>query len=315
MRTAGSYDARDLAARRSASRTTVSVILPARNEAATIAAIVTAIRRDLMDTVTLVDELLVVDSGSTDDTATIARAAGARVVAAADIRPDLGNQTGKGEALWKGLLATTGDVVVFLDADLQEFSSSYVVGLLGPLLTDPSVSFVKAAYDRPLLAGGQFFAEAGGRVTELVARPLLNAHWPELAWIVQPLAGEYAARRPLLASLPFVTGYGVDLALLVDAYDAVGVGGIAQVDLGRKTHRHQSDASLGLMSAAIWRTALDRLDRSGRVKLGDDLGATLTQFRRAETGFASVTSDVVLDERPPLDRVSTSGHPLDRASK
>ena len=205
MRAAGSYDARDLAARRTASCTTVSVILPARNEAATIAAIVTAIRRDLMDTVAmdtvaLVDELLVVDSGSTDDTAAVARACGARVLAAADVRPELGNYAGKGEALWKGLLATTSDVVVFLDADLQEFSSSYVVGLLGPLLTDPSVSFVKAAYDRPLLAGGQFLAEAGGRVTELVARPLLNAHWPELSGIVQPLAGEYAARRLLLSS-------------------------------------------------------------------------------------------------------------------
>jgi glucosyl-3-phosphoglycerate synthase len=301
LRTAASYDARDLQARRLASGTTVSVILPARDEAATIAAIVGAIRTDLMDDVPLVDELLVVDSGSTDDTAAVALAAGARVVAAAEVRPELGDRPGKGEALWKGLLSTSGDVVVFLDADLEEFSSAYVVGLLGPLLTDPSVSFVKAAYDRPLLAGGQLLAEAGGRVTELVARPLLNAHWPELSVVVQPLAGEYTGRRSLLESLPFVTGYGVDLALLVDVYDAVGLDGLAQVDLGRKSHRHQSDVALGQMSAAIWRTALDRLDRTGRVKLSDDPGATLTQFRRTQNGFSTVTSAVVLDERPPVD--------------
>jgi glucosyl-3-phosphoglycerate synthase len=300
LRTAGSYDPVDLATRRQASGTTVSVILPARNESATVGAIVSAIHRDLVEAVHLVDELLVVDSGSADDTAAVARAAGAEVRAAAAIRPDLGDRRGKGEALWKGLLATTGDVVVFLDADLEDFDSSSLTGLLGPLLTDPSIAFVKAAYDRPLLAGGQLLAEAGGRVTELVARPVLNAHWPELSGIVQPLAGEYAGRRSLLESLPFVTGYGVDLALLVDVYDAVGAAAIAQVDLGRKSHRHQSDESLGQMSAAIWRTALDRLDRAGRVKLSDEPGATLTQFQRTGTGFATVTSDVVLDERPAV---------------
>ncbi|MCU1677976.1 MAG: hypothetical protein JWM93_2734 [Frankiales bacterium] len=300
MRTAGSYDAADLATRRQASRTTVTVVLPARNEAATVAAIVTAIRRDLMESVRLVDELVVVDSGSVDDTAAVARAAGAQVVAASSVRPDLGDRPGKGEALWKGLLATTGDVVVFLDADLEDFSSSYVTGLLGPLLTDPAIDFVKAAYDRPLLAGGELLAEAGGRVTELVARPLLNAHWPELARIVQPLAGEYAGRRAVLETLPFLTGYGVDLALLVDICEAVGPQAIAQVDLGRKSHRHQSDESLGRMSAAIWRTVLDRLDAASRVKVIDEPAATLLQFHREGAGFTTVTSDVAFDQRPAI---------------
>ena len=304
MRTASSYDLADLVSRRRAAGTTVSVVLPARNESPTVGAIVAAIRRDMMTSVDLVTELVVIDSGSTDDTAAVAAAAGARVLPAYSVRPDLGTRPGKGEALWKGLLATSGDLVVFLDADLQGFSSSYVVGLLAPLLLDPLVSFVKAAYDRPLLAGGQFLAEAGGRVTELVARPLLNAHWPELAGIVQPLGGECAGRRPLLESLPFVTGYGVDIALLVDVYDEVGIGGIAQVDLGRKTHRHQSDEALGGMAAAIWRAALDRLDRRGRMKLVEEPGSTLRQFRREPAGgFAAVVSEVVLDERPPVHSV------------
>jgi glucosyl-3-phosphoglycerate synthase len=299
-RTAASYDHAALVARKRADGTSVSVVLPARNEAATIGLIIDAIRTELMGEAPIVDELLVVDSGSSDGTAAVARAAGATVRATHDIRPDLGDRDGKGEALWKGLLATTGDLVVFLDADLEAFDAVAVSGLLGPLLLEPDVSFVKAAYDRPLLAGGELLAEAGGRVTELVARPLLNAHWPELGAIVQPLAGEFAARRTLLESLPFVTGYGVDLALLVDAYDAVGIDGIAQVDLGTKRHRHQPDAALGLMAATIYRTALERLDRSGRVKLIDEPATSLTQFRRDGNGFAAATSHIGGDERPPI---------------
>jgi glucosyl-3-phosphoglycerate synthase len=303
LRTAASYERDELVARKRADGTTVSVVLPARNEAATIGAILDAIRTQLTGTAPLVDELLVVDSGSSDQTAAVARAAGATVRGAADIRPDLGARAGKGEALWKGLLATTGDIVVFLDADLEAFDATAVVGLLGPLLLEPDVSFVKAAYDRPLLAGGELHAEGGGRVTELVARPLLNAHWPELGAIVQPLAGEFAARRALLESLPFVTGYGVDLALLIDVYDEVGIAGIAQVDLGTKRHRHQSDTALGLMAAAIYRTVLERLDRSGRVKVLDEPSSGLIQFTRKAGQFIAARSDIAIDERPAASTV------------
>lgn len=298
LRTPASYDVAALAAARSQS---VSVVLPARNEAETVGAIVSAIRSELAGS--LVDEVVVIDSGSTDATAAVAAAAGARVARAGDVRADLGDRPGKGEALWKGLLATTGDIVVFLDADLQDFAASTVVGLVGPLLTEPGVAFVKAAYDRPLLAGGELLAEAGGRVTELVARPLLNAHWPALAGIVQPLGGEYAGRRSLLESVPFVTGYGVDLALLIDVCELAGVDAIAQVDVGGKRHRHQSDEALGLMAATIWATAVDRLDRAGWVKLTEDPTRTLTQFRRVDGAYQARVSDVTLDERPPVSSV------------
>ncbi|MEU3505200.1 glucosyl-3-phosphoglycerate synthase, partial [Streptomyces hundungensis] len=189
--------------------TTVSVVLPALDEEATVGAIVATIRRELMtDAVPLVDELVVVDSGSRDRTAEVAAAAGARVVHRDAILPRVPALPGKGEVLWRSLLVTSGDVVCFVDADLRDFDAGFVSGIVGPLLTDPDVAFVKAMYDRPFgTTAGQ-----GGRVTELVARPLLNLHWPQLAGVVQPLGGEYAARRSLLERLPFPVGYGVELA-------------------------------------------------------------------------------------------------------
>ena len=177
--------------------------------------------------------------------------------------PTVPSVPGKGEALWRSLAATTGDIVVFVDADLLAFHSDYVTGLIGPLLTDPSVHFVKAMYDRPLADGAVVHAGGGGRVTELVARPLLNLHWPQLAGFVQPLAGEYAARRHLLERLPFATGYGVEIGLLIDALNTAGLDAMAQVDLGERRHRHHDDLRLGRMAAEIWQTALARLHHDG----------------------------------------------------
>ncbi|MCZ7459523.1 glucosyl-3-phosphoglycerate synthase [Streptomyces sp. WMMC940] len=271
--------------------TTVSVVLPALNEEATVGEIVAAIRRDLMtDAVPLVDELVVVDSGSTDRTAEVAARAGARVVHRDAILPRIPAAPGKGEVLWRSLLATGGDVVCFVDADLKEFSADFVSGTVGPLLTDPEVQFVKAMYDRPLGdAPGQ-----GGRVTELVARPLLNLHWPQLAGFVQPLGGEYAARRSLLERLPFPVGYGVELGLLVDALHTVGLDALAQVDVGVRLHRHQDGQALGRMAAAIYRTAQLRLSRGHLVR------PALTQFERGEAGFVPRTHAVDTEERPPM---------------
>ncbi|MEV5136603.1 glucosyl-3-phosphoglycerate synthase [Streptomyces syringium] len=281
---------RILAAKRGAG-TTVSVVLPALNEEATVGAIVATIRRELMtEAVPLVDELVVLDSGSTDRTAVVAAAAGARIVHRDEVLPRLPALPGKGEVLWRSLLVTEGDVVCFVDADLRDFSADFVSGIVGPLLTEPDVHFVKAMYDRPL---GEAVGQ-GGRVTELVARPLLNLHWPQLAGFVQPLGGEYAARRSLLERLPFPVGYGVELGLLVDALHTVGLDALAQVDVGVRKHRHQDGRALGRMAAAIYRTAQLRLARGHLVR------PALTQFERTPEGFVPRTYAVDTEERPPM---------------
>ncbi|MEV0640198.1 glucosyl-3-phosphoglycerate synthase [Streptomyces sp. NPDC050619] len=278
-----------LAAKRTSGQS-VSVVLPALNEEETVGDIVAVIRHDLMQQVPLVDEIVVVDSGSTDRTSEVAAAAGARVVHRDDILPRLPAVPGKGEVLWRSLLVTSGDIVCFIDADLKEFSSDFVSGIVGPLLTDPGVDLVKGMYDRPLRgAAGQ-----GGRVTELMARPLLNMHWPQLAGFVQPLGGEYAARRSLLEQLPFPVGYGVELGMLVDALHLVGLDAMAQVDIGVRKHRHQDGQALGRMSAAIYRTAQLRLARGHLIR------PSITQFERSEDGFEPRTYSVDTEERPPM---------------
>jgi glucosyl-3-phosphoglycerate synthase len=294
--------------------TTVGVVLPALNEEETVGEIVAAIRSDLVEAAQLVDELVVVDSGSTDGTARAAAAAGARVVGREEVLPGIPPVPGKGEVLWRGLAATVADVVVFLDADLREFRSSFVTGLLGPLLTEPSVQFVKGMYDRPLPAGEKLLPAGGGRVTELVARPLLNLHWPELAGFVQPLAGEYAARRLLLEQLPFPSGYGVEIGLLVDTLALVGLDAMAQVDLGVRKHRHQDDASLGRMSSEILQAALERLDRAGQVRRLHRVNTTLAQFERSGEDFLVHSTDVRVRERPPLCTVAEYARRGARAS-
>ncbi|MFC8075461.1 glucosyl-3-phosphoglycerate synthase [Streptomyces sp. NPDC057307] len=272
----------------------VSVVLPALNEETTVGRIVSVIRRELMaGPAPLVDELVVIDSGSTDRTGEVAAAAGARVVHRDDILPRLPAVPGKGEVLWRSLLVTSGDIVCFVDADLKDFSADFVSGVVGPLLTEPDVRFVKAMYDRPLGDDpGQ-----GGRVTELVARPLLNLHWPLLAGFVQPLGGEYAVRRSLLERLPFPVGYGVELGLLVDALHTVGLDALGQVDVGVRRHRHQDSQALGRMAAAIYRTAQLRLSRGHLVR------PALTQFERGEGGFEPRTHAVDTEERPPMREI------------
>ncbi|MFJ2176652.1 glucosyl-3-phosphoglycerate synthase [Streptomyces sp. NPDC087851] len=291
-----------LLAAKAARGSTVSVVLPALDEEETVGAIVAVIRRELMERVRLVDELVVIDSGSTDRTAEVAAAAGARVVHRDAILPRLPALPGKGEVLWRSLLVTSGDIVCFVDADLREFSPDFVSGIVGPLLTEPQVQFVKAMYDRPLGSGTGSGTEGGavqgGRVTELVARPLLNLHWPRLAGFVQPLGGEYAARRSLLERLPFPVGYGVELGLLVDALHTVGLDALAQVDVGVRLHRHQDDRALGRMAAAIYRTAQLRLQRGHLVR------PRLTQFERGEDGFTPRTHAVDTEERPPVREIA-----------
>ncbi|MFD7955145.1 glucosyl-3-phosphoglycerate synthase [Streptomyces ardesiacus] len=291
---AGDRPVQHLLSAKRATGQSVSVVLPALDEEATVGDIVTVIRRELMLRVPLVDEIVVVDSGSGDRTAEVAAAAGARVEHRDAILPRIPALPGKGEVLWRSLLVTGGDIVCFVDADLREFSADFVSGIVGPLLTDPDVHLVKAMYDRPLgTAPGQ-----GGRVTELMARPLLNMHWPRLAGFVQPLGGEYAARRSLLERLPFPVGYGVELGMLVDALHLVGLDALAQVDVGVRVHRHQDGRALGRMAAAIYRTAQLRLARGHLVR------PTLTQFERGVDGFEPRTYAVDTEERPPMTEIA-----------
>lgn len=290
--------------------TKVSVVLPARNEAGTVGSIVAMVQEALMGHEALVDELLVVDSCSTDATAEVAAAAGARVVHQDDVLAYLPRLAGKGEALWKGLAATSGDVVAFLDADVVGCSPKFVPGLLGPLLLDHSVGYVKGFYRRPLVREEYTEPDGGGRVTELVARPLLNLYWPKLAGFVQPLAGEYAGRRELLEAVPFATRYGVEVGLLIDLLELAGLDALAQVDLGHRRHRHQSNEALAHMSTQIMLTVFARLQRHRQSVLpGPATG--LAQFRHtdadASTGREVVVTDIDVPERPPLATVLRDG--------
>lgn len=280
--------------------TRIDVILPALNEEATVGSIVEIVRQELMSSdVPLVDDLIVVDTDSSDATARRAADAGARVVSSREVLPTIPLERGKGEAMWRGLAASGGDLVVFVDADLRSFTADYVTGLLGPLLLDEGVHLVKAVYDRPLVAGDVRIAAGGGRVTEILARPLINALWPDLAGVAQPLSGEYAMRRSLLETLPMPCGYGVEIGLLVDTYRAVGLDGIAQVDLGVREHRHQDATRLSRMSAQILHAALTRSDPEGAV-YRPPTDPTLPEFSHEGGGFGVNEHAIQTCERPPL---------------
>jgi len=287
----------DLLSAKERTGTTVSLVVPARNEAATVGDVVSRVREALVETTDLLDEIVVIDSDSTDDTYAVASDAGATVHRSAEIRPDLGSHPGKGEAMWKSLFVTRGDVIVFMDADLLDWDTHFVPGLLGPLLTRPEVALVKGFYERPLADGtleDDVAAYEGGRVTELVARPLLNLLYPALAGLVQPLAGEWAIRRDLFASLRVPTGYAVELTALIDTVGTRGIGAIAQVDLGRRAHRHQALRDLGGMSTQILAAALDR---TGLQAPGD--ATVLRQYHRVGGAVEAVDRLVPEVQRPP----------------
>lgn len=271
---------------------TVSVVLPALNEEATVAEVVATV---LPLVGTLVDECVVVDSGSTDDTVTVARAAGARVVGQGEVLPELPARPGKGEVLWRALAATTGDLLVFLDSDLVDPDPGFVPALLGPLLTRDEVALVKGFYRRPLRIENEESGTGGGRVTELLARPVLAALRPELSGVIQPLGGEYAVRRELAESLPFAPGYGVEIGLLLDTHSRLGLAGLAQVNLGVRKHRNRNLQQLGVMARQILGTALSRCVPGAAVD-----AAEFTQFVQVGGEWLPREHEVALADRPPM---------------
>lgn len=284
----------------------ISVVLPARDEEETVGGIVAQVRRRLVEAVPLVDELIVIDSRSRDATAAVAASAGATVYHQDRILPGQPRMDGKGDALWKGFAASTGDIVLFVDSDLRDFTTQFIVGLLGPLLCEPGVLFVKAHYLRPLTTDQVTIPGGGGRVSELVARPLINMFWPQLAGFLQPLAGEYGGYRHVLERIPFATGYGVEIAMLIDLLDLVGLDALAQVDLGTRTHRHQDIEALGRMAAQIMQIAIARLQREQRGIELVPASTWLTQFRHdtaSPVHHQLTISDVAVQERPPLAEV------------
>lgn len=290
------FDAEKLLAAKGSTR--VSILIPARDEAATIGEIIKILRTELVERTPLIDEIIVIDSHSTDDTSQIARVAGATVFHVDDVLPQIGSRTGKGEAMWKALAVMTGDIGIYLDADVQEFTADFVIGLLGPLLVDPDLVFVKAFYDRPW-SSGPTRSSGGGRVTELVARPLILDHAPLLSGFVQPLAGECAFRVEALRAIPFVSDYGVDIALMIDVLREHGLDAMAQVDLGLRLHRHQDLVALSAMTQHVKAAFELRAGTEGR----EVVESTAVVFRREGTEMHRSERTITTVVRPPINDV------------
>ena len=282
---------------------TVSLVLPTLNEEETIGPIVRKATREMVERYPLLDEILVIDSASDDRTRQIAEAEGARVVSHPDVLDRYGSFRGKGEALWKSLYETSGDIIVWADTDVRSWHHRMVYGTLGPLLHEPRLQYVKGYYQRTIVEGGVLKEGGGGRVTELVARPLINLFFPELSGMIQPLAGEYAGRRALLETIPFFTGYAVEIGHLIDAAERVGIEGLGQVDLERRVHRNQELEGLSRMSFVILQAVMKRLEERRKARLFAELGSTMKLPRSGKGKLSLEVIELADQERPPMIRI------------
>jgi glucosyl-3-phosphoglycerate synthase len=278
----------------------VSVALPALNEAETVGRVIATIQKEMIERVPLVDEIVLVDSASTDDTRGIARALGIPVHIHQEILPELGARAGKGEALWKSLFVTMGDLIIWIDTDIVNIHPRFVYGLLGPMIKNPEIQFVKGFYRRPLKVDDRLQAGGGGRVTELTARPLLNLFFPELSGIIQPLSGEYGGRRNALEQLPFSSGYGVEIGLLTDVFEKFGLESIAQVDLQERVHHNQPLESLSKMSFAIIQTVMRRIEKRYGIKMLEDVNKTMKLIRYGQQRLQLEVDEIAELERIPM---------------
>lgn len=279
---------------------TISLALPALNEEETVGKVIQTIKSALMDQVPLLDEIVLIDSNSTDRTRAIAADLGVPVHIHQELLPQLGARRGKGEALWKSLLVTRGDIIAWIDTDIVNIHPRFVYGILGPLLQNPQIQFVKGFYRRPLKVGEKMQAGGGGRVTELTARPLFNLFYPELSGVVQPLSGEYAGRRKALEQLPFFSGYGVETGMLIDMFEKYGVGAIAQVDLLERIHHNQPLEALSKMSFAIIQAVMRKLEKRLGGAMLEDVNKSMKLIRHDHNGYFLDVEEIAEKERPPM---------------
>jgi glucosyl-3-phosphoglycerate synthase len=282
---------------------TISLALPALNEEATVGRVITTVQKSLMFDVPILDEIVLMDSDSTDRTREIAADLGVPVYIHQKVLPRYGARTGKGEALWKSLYCTRGDIIIWIDTDIVNISPHFVYGLIGPLLLKPELQFVKGFYRRPLKVGNKMQAGSGGRVTELTARPLINLFYPELSGIIQPLSGEYGGRRSALEQLPFFSGYGVEIGLLIDMLDKFGLDSIGQVDLQERIHHNQPLESLGKMSFAIIQAVIRELERRYGTSILDNVNTTMKLIRYGQERFFLDVEEIAEGTRPPMIEV------------
>ncbi|MFA7566863.1 MAG: glucosyl-3-phosphoglycerate synthase [Alkalispirochaeta sp.] len=296
-------DLRALVEAKEAAGVTISLCIPTLNEERTIGKEVVIFRSELMQRYPLLDEIAVIDSGSTDKTLEIAANFGADTYLAEDILPEVGAKWGKGENLWKAIYQLSGDIIVYIDADIKNIHPRFVYGLVAPLIYHPEMQYVKAFYDRPLAYRHGIRPSGGGRVTEILIRPLFSLFFPELTAIIQPLSGEYAVRREVLEQIPFPIGYGVETSHLLDVYALYGMQAFGQTDLDQRVHRNQPTRSLGRMAFGILQTFLSRTDKLNVIKELPEMSTVLRQFQVNDQVFEMVDYEIVEEERPPMNTI------------
>ena len=278
---------------------TISLCFPTLNEAQTIGGILDIVKKSIYEP-GLVDEVVVIDSNSMDRTVSVVRSAGFKVLQHREILTEYGSFKGKGDALWKSLAVLKGDIIIWCDSDIMNFKPRFIYGILGPLLIDDRISYVKGFYRRPLKIERSYFKSEGGRVTELLVRPLLNLFYPALSKVFQPLSGEYAGRREILESIPFSTGYGVEVGLLIEVYEKFGLEAIAQVNLQRRVHRNQPISALSKMSFVILQTIIEKLKKYKKIKLNSDINKIYNQIEYINKEYIITPLKLEEMERPPM---------------
>lgn len=292
---------------------TISLCIPTLNEEKTIGKEIVLFKSELMTRFPLLDEIAVIDSGSTDRTLEVAASFGADVYRSAEILPEMGDKRGKGENLWKAIFQLKGDILVYIDADIKNIHPRFIYGLVGPLLFHPSIQYVKAFYDRPLMFSQGVRPSGGGRVTEILVRPLFSLFYPELAAVIQPLSGEYAVRREVLERLPFPIGYGVETSHLLDVYTRWGLDALGQTDLDQRVHRNQATRDLGRMSFGILQAFLSRLEEHRLLKELPPLGTVMRQFQSHDNHYEPVEHVIREEERPPMIELAEYRNKFGRA--
>ena len=291
---------------------TISLCIPTLNEEKTIGKEVLILRTELMERYPLIDEFAVIDSGSQDKTLEVACNYGADTYLASDILPEVGDKRGKGENLWKAIHQLKGDIICYVDADITNIHPRFVYGLVAPLIHRNDIKYVKAFYDRPLNYSSGLRPSGGGRVTEILTRPLFSLFYPELTNVIQPLSGEYAARRDVLEIIPFPIGYGVETSHLLDLYYKFGIEAFAQTDLDRRVHRNQTTNALGKMSFGILQTFINRLHAQGKINQLPDMETFYRRFEVEDGTYSQIVQEVIEEERPPM--IEIEGYREHRAS-